>query len=125
MSYSVNEATILGHVGYDPTIRVTGTGKPVVNLSVATNGKKNAAGDAKVEWHRVTCWDRLAGFVNEYVGKGDRVYVKGRIEYGSYEKDGDTIQTTDIIAKELILLSNRRGGTPDTAEALTDEELEA
>ena len=93
MSRSVNKVILVGHVGQDPDLAVTKSGKAVVNLSLATNGRKDDNGDQSTEWHRLTLWERLAVFTNDYVSKGDRVYVEGRLKYGTYERDGVTIPT--------------------------------
>src|SRR5690606_13740613 len=65
----------------------------------------------KTEWHRLTFWDRLADIVEQYVHKGDRLYVEGRIEYSQTEDDqGGTRDWTDIIVREMVLLGQGGGG---------------
>lgn len=63
--------------------------------------------EERTDWHRITVWNRTAQFVEDYVRKGDRVYVEGRLEYDSYERDGITIPTADVTARELVLLTQR------------------
>ncbi len=110
MSRSVNKIILVGNVGQDPDIQETGSGTTVAHLSLATNVKipgnaEEATG--RTDWHRLTPWNRLAQFTQDYVSKGDRVYVEGRLEYDSYERDGVTIPTADVVVKELVLLSPR------------------
>jgi single-strand DNA-binding protein len=112
MSRSVNKIILVGNVGRDPEVRETQNGTKVVNLSLATN-RRGAGGNGEAEertdWHRLTLWNRLAQFADDYVNKGDRVYVEGRLEYDSYERDGVTIPTADVQVRELVLLSPPNG----------------
>lgn len=120
MSRSVNRITLVGHVGRDPEVRQTQNGSRVAHLSVATNHRIGSAPDEereRTDWHRVTVWNRVAAFAEEYVRKGDRVYVEGRLEYDAYERDGVTIPTAEVNARELILLSPPRNGTGGVEDA--------
>lgn len=119
MSRSVNKIILVGHVGRDPELRETQSGTKVANLSLATNHRLAANGEAEREntdWHRLTLWNRLAAFADEYVKKGDRIYIEGRLEYDSYERDGVTIPTAEISVRELVLLSPRRDGEEAVVE---------
>lgn len=117
MSRSLNKAMIIGNLGADPEIRTTGSGSRVANFSVATNRKwTNQSGEQqeKTEWHRIVAWDsnyrKLADVAERFLKKGDRVYIEGEIEYGSYDKDGVTKYTTEIRAREMIMLGGSEGG---------------
>lgn len=103
---SMNKAILLGNVGRDPEIRTTESGKKVANVSLATSRRiqLEQGYEERTEWHRLTLWDRLAQLAEEYVRKGDRLFVEGRIEYSSFEKNGNLIPTTEIVVDELILL---------------------
>jgi single-strand DNA-binding protein len=110
MSRSVNKIILVGNVGQDPDIQETGSGTKVAHLSLATNRRAPATGEdqkERTDWHRLTLWNRLAQFTEDYVTKGDRIYVEGRLEYDSYERDGVTIPTADVVVRELVLLSPR------------------
>lgn len=110
MSRSVNKIILVGNIGQDPDIQETGSGTKVAHLSLATNRRMPSVDDEQKErtdWHRLTLWNRLAQFTEDYVTKGDRVYVEGRLEYDSYERDGVTIPTADVVVRELVLLSPR------------------
>ena len=114
MSRSLNKAILIGNLGADPEIRTTGSGTRVAQFSVATSRSwTNQGGEQqeKTEWHRVVAWARLADVVERFLKKGDRVYIEGEIQYRSYEdKDGVTKYSTEINAREMIMLGGREGG---------------
>ncbi len=120
MSRSVNKVTLVGNAGSDPDVRETGTGTRVAHLSLATNRTFRRNGDVqrRTDWHRLTFWGRAADTVERYVRKGARLYVEGRIEYGSFERDGVTIPTVDVVVSEFVMLDPR--GPAELEEA--DEE---
>jgi len=127
MSRSINKVILVGNVGRDPDIQVTQTGVKVAHFSLATSRRipKNGAVEERTDWHRLTAWDRIAEVVEDYVRKGDRLYVEGRIEYDSYERDGHTIPTAEVLVRELVMLgssSGRANGPLVVAEAEPDVE---
>lgn len=113
---SVNSVTLLGNVGNDPEVRATKNGAKVAQFSLATTRQwKDASGakQEKTEWHKLIVWgtaksDGLAGVVEQYVKKGAKLYATGRVEYRSYEKDGDTKWTTEINVTDLVLLGDAK-----------------
>ncbi|NNF25613.1 MAG: single-stranded DNA-binding protein [Gemmatimonadetes bacterium] len=108
MSRSINRITLVGNVGRDPEVRVTGSGAKVANISVATNWRTGGEEpEERTDWHRVALWGRLAQVAEDYVSKGDRLFVEGHLSYDSYERDGVTIPTAEIRATEMVLLSPR------------------
>ena len=119
MSRSLNKAILIGNLGADPEVRSTSNGSRVATLSVATSRQwKNQSGEKqeKTEWHRVVLWNNkgstLAVIAEKYCKKGDKVYVEGSIEYRSWQdREGQTRYTTEITARELILLSGRSEGS--------------
>lgn len=111
MSRSINKIILVGHVGRDPDVQTTASGTRVAHFSLATSRRiPRANGDAeeRTQWHRLTVWDRLAEIAEEYVRKGDRLYVEGRIEYDSFEKNGVTVPTAEIHVRELVMLGSPR-----------------
>jgi single-strand DNA-binding protein len=122
MSRSINKVILVGNVGRDPEAHTTSAGTKVVNLSLATSRRipRDGSMEERTDWHRITLWDRLADIAEEYIRKGDRVYVEGRMEYGSFEKNGITIPTSEVQVRELVLLG---GNTTRVVEV--DEEEEA
>jgi single-strand DNA-binding protein len=116
--------TLIGNVGQDPEIRSTPGGGKVAQFSLATTRQwTGQSGDKqeKTEWHRIVAWDsakgaKLANVVEQYVKKGDKLFVEGRIEYRQWQdKDNQTRYSTEINASELILLGGRSGGGDDGA----------
>ena len=115
-SRGVNKVILLGNVGQDPETRYTTNGDQVTTLSLATSEVwKDANGQQqeRTEWHSVTFWRKLAEIVSEYVKKGSKIYIEGRIQYQKYEKDGVTQYRTQIIADQMQML----GGKEEKQEA--------
>jgi single-strand DNA-binding protein len=107
MSRSVNRITLVGNVGRDPELHETKNGTRVAHFSLATNRRTQAGGEdgERTDWHRITLWNRLAQFAEDYIHTGDRLYVEGRLEYDSYERDGVTIPTAEVHVREVVLLT--------------------
>lgn len=106
MSRSVNKVTLVGNVGRDPEVRQTQGGTKVANTSLATTYKYGEK--EETDWHRLVFWDKLAEVVEKWVKKGDRIYIEGRIKYGSYDKDGITYPTTEIHVREMVMLGGSK-----------------
>ena len=125
MSRSLNKAILIGNLGADPEVRSTANGSRVATLSIATSRQwKNQAGEKqeKTEWHRVVFWNTkfstLADIAERFCKKGDKVYVEGSIEYRSWQdREGQTRYTTEITAREVILLSGKSGEGSDFSPA--------
>jgi single-strand DNA-binding protein len=109
MSRSVNKLILVGNVGRDPDVHETQNGTKVAHLSLATNRRTQAGGEEseRTDWHRLTFWNRLAQFAEDYIHTGDRLYVEGRLEYDSYERDGVTIPTAEIHVREVVMLTRK------------------
>ncbi len=114
MSRSLNKVQLIGNLGADPEIRSTTSGTQVATLSIATSRRWNdrqGQQQEKTEWHRVVCWDKLAEICERFLKRGDRIYVEGSIEYRQWDgQDGQKKYTTEIRARELIMLGGRDGG---------------
>jgi single-strand DNA-binding protein len=118
VSRSLNKVILIGNLGADPEVRSTSNGSRVATLSLATSRRwKNQAGEQqeKTEWHRVILWNNkgstLADLAERYMKKGDKIYIEGSIEYRSWQdREGQTRYTTEITAREVILLSGRGDG---------------
>lgn len=97
-------ATVIGHIGGDVILRHTKGGKPVVNLSVATNERRKD-GVEQTTWHRAVLWDRLAEFASNRLNKGEPVYIEGRLSSNDWvDQQGNRRTRTEIVAHELIQL---------------------
>lgn len=131
MGRSVNRITLVGYVGSDPDVRRTSAGTPVAHLSLATNRRfrRNGEPHERTDWHRLTFWSGAAEIVEQHVRRGARLYVDGRLEYGSYERDGQAVPTADVIVHEFVFLdpaldANRDAELRDELETEdVDEEL--
>jgi single-strand DNA-binding protein len=107
--------SIIGNLGKDSEFRYTPAGTALVKFTLATNRKfidKDGQKQEKTEWHRITVWSKLAEICAQYLTKGKQVMIEGRIEYGTYEKDGVKHYTTDIIADNMEMLGSRGKGEP-------------
>ena len=124
MSRSINKVILVGNIGRDPDVQTTNGGTKVAHVSLATSRRvpRNGTYEDRTEWHRLTMWDRLAQLAEDYVRKGDRVYVEGRIEYDSFEKNGVTIPTAEVQVRELVLLGAPRGANGAAEEDADDGE---
>ncbi len=118
MSRSVNKITLVGNVGRDPDIQQTKSGTKVAHFSIATNRRAPSGSDEeeRTDWHRLTLWSRQAQFAEEYIRTGDRIYVEGRLEYESYERDGVVIPTAEIHVNEVLLLTSKGQTATDEME---------
>jgi len=123
MSRSLNRATLIGNLGADPEVRTVGAGNRVANFSLATSRSwKDADGTPheRTDWHKVVVWGARVDVVEQYLRKGERVYVEGEIQNRSYEDgEGTTRYVTEINARELLLLGGRdhaAGEAPEPAE---------
>ena len=116
MSRSLNKVMLIGNVGNDPEIRATSSGTRVGKVSLATNRSwtdRSGAKAEKTEWHRLTFFGRLVDIVEQYVKKGDRLYVEGRIEYSQTEGDNGPRYWTDVVITEMVMLGSSGVGGSD------------
>jgi len=123
----VNKAIIIGHCVRDPEIRQTAEGSAICNLSVATNEQwKDKQGNKQesTEFHRVSMFGRLAEIAQKYLTKGSKVYIEGKLKTRSYDKDGQKVYTTEIVANELQMLGGGEKGSGDTGKYQTVNAVE-
>lgn len=113
----VNEVILIGNVGKDPEIHAFDSGSKVAKFSLATTKNyKNKSGEkvADTSWHNIVIWGKLADIVEQFVKKGSKLYLKGEIQYGSYDdKDGNKKYTTDINCFNMQMLDSK----PTSAES--------
>jgi len=115
MAKSVNKVILIGNLGKDPEVKYTPSGTPVAKFSLATNERyKDKGGEwqDRTEWHNIVAWQRLAEIVGEYVKKGSKIYIEGRLQTSSWEdkQSGEKKYKTEIVASDLVLLSGRGEG---------------
>ena len=110
----MNKVIIMGNLGQDPEIRYMPSGTAVVQLSVATNRswKDKESGQQKDEtsWHRCVAYGKQGETIEMYFKKGHKILVEGRLKYGSYEKEGVTRYTTDIVIERFEFIEKKEGG---------------
>jgi single-strand DNA-binding protein len=116
MAKSVNKVILLGNVGKDPEIRATAGGMTVANFSIATTDRiKGQDGQFtdKTEWHNLVAFQRTAEIVRDYVKKGNKLYIEGRLQTSSWDDktSGQKKYKTEIIVSDLSLLSGRAEGS--------------
>ena len=112
MAKSVNKVILVGNLGKDPEIKYTPSGTAVAKFSLATNERyKDKAGEwqDRTEWHNIVAWQRLAEIVGEYVKKGSKVYIEGRLQTSSWDdkESGQKKYRTEIVARDMKMLDRR------------------
>ena len=129
MSRGLNKLMIIGHLGRDPEMRFTPSGRPVTTFSVATTRSWHSADGERheeTEWFNVVAWGSLAEICNQHLRKGQQVYVEGRLQTRRWDdSDGNKHYTTELVAKEMIILGERRESysADDHDEQTEGEEL--
>lgn len=130
MQKGINKVILLGNLGNEPELKSLGNESMVANISIATSEtwKDKNTGEEKerTEWHRVVFFNKLAGIVGEYLHKGDKVYVEGRLQTRSWEQDGVKKYSTEIVASEMQMLGSKGGESPAKSEkssAMFDDDI--
>jgi single-strand DNA-binding protein len=126
MAKSVNKVILVGNVGQDPEVKYTASGVPVAKLSLSTNERfkdKNDAWQDRTEWHSVVAWQRLAEIVGEYVRKGSKLYIEGKLQTSTWEdkQSGERKYRTEIVARDIVLLGSRDSGEEERPETSGEE----
>lgn len=110
----INKAILIGNLGADPEVRYTQSGAAVANFNLATTETwtKDGNKEEKTEWHRIVAFGRLGEICGEYLSKGSKVYIEGRIQTRQWDdKDGNKRYTTEIVAREMKILTPRGAAT--------------
>jgi len=115
MARGINKVILIGNLGSDPEVRYTAGGSAVANVNVATGeswkDKQTGEQQERTEWHRVVFFTRLAEIVGEYLKKGSKIYVEGRLQTRKWQdKSGNDRYTTEIVANEMQMLDSRGDG---------------
>ncbi len=115
MSRGINKVILIGNLGADPEVRYTQTSTAIANLSIATSeswkDKQTGEQREQTEWHRVVCYRRLAEIAGEYLKKGSKVYIEGKLQTRKWQgQDGVERYTTEIVCNEMQMLDSRGGG---------------
>ncbi len=126
MARGLNKVMIIGHLGRDPEMRYTPSGRPVTTFSVATTRTWHSADGERhedTEWFNVVAWGSLAEICNQYLRKGQQVYVEGRLQTRRWDDDeGRKHFATELVAREMIMLGEAREGQTTSYTNAPDEE---
>ncbi len=115
MARGINKVIIVGNLGAAPDARTSTSGKAIVRISVATSeawkDKTTGQLQERTEWHRVVMFDRLGEIAQQYLSKGSKVYIEGRLQTSKWQDDqGNDRYTTEIVGREMQMLDSRREG---------------
>lgn len=109
----LNRVMLLGNLGADPELRMTGGGQAVLNIRLATAESyldKNKERQERTEWHTVVVWGKRAEGLHKVLSKGDRIYVEGGLRTSSYEdRDGNKRYRTEVVARDVLLQGSKNG----------------
>src|SRR5258708_2664022 len=117
MAKSVNKVILIGTLGKDPELKYTPQGTAVTKFSMATNesfkDKQSGEWKERTEWHNIVCWQRTAEVAAEYLKKGRKVYIEGRLTTRSWndKETGQSKYRTEVVANDLVLLGDRGGSS--------------
>lgn len=129
MSRGLNKVMIIGHLGKDPEMRYTPSGRPVTTFTVAVSRSWNSADGerhAETEWFNVVAWGNLAEICKQYLTKGQQVYVEGRLQTRRWDdKEGQKHTSVEIVANEMMMLGDRRDANHAADEQSVAAEGEA
>ena len=121
-SRGINKVILIGNLGQDPEVRYMPNGGAVCNITVATSetwkDKNTGEQQERTEWHRVVMFRRLAEIAGEYLKKGSKVYLEGKLQTRKWQdQQGQDRYTTEIVADEMQMLDSRGGGSADFASS--------
>jgi len=114
MARGINKVILIGNLGKDPEAHYMPSGGAVTNLTLATSetwkDKQTGENQERTEWHRVVMFNRLAEIAGEYLKKGSKVYIEGKLQTRKWQdKDGNDQYTTEIVANEMQMLDSQGG----------------
>jgi single-strand DNA-binding protein len=134
MSRGLNKVMVIGHLGKDPEMRYTPSGRPVTTYSVAVSRSWNTADGerrSETEWFNIVAWGNLAEICKQYLHKGQQVYIEGRLQTRRWEdKEGQKHTSVEVVANEMMMLGDRRDNKgsqesdqeDDNSEPVADED---
>jgi single-strand DNA-binding protein len=128
MSRGLNKVMIIGHLGKDPEMRYTPSGRPVTTFTVAVSRSWNSADGERhteTEWFNVVAWGNLAEICKQYLTKGQQVYIEGRLQTRRWDdKEGQKHTSVEIVANEMMMLGDRRDANHGSEDQSTSAETE-
>lgn len=125
MSRGLNKVMIIGHLGRDPEMRYTPSGRPVATFSVAVSRSWNSSSGerrSETEWFKIVAWGNLAEICKKYLNKGQQVYIEGRLQTRRWDdKEGQQRTSVEVVANEMTMLGDRRDKNQSNNNAPLDE----
>ena len=126
MSRGLNKVMVIGHLGKDPEMRYTPSGRPVTTFSVAVSRSWNTADGERrteTEWFNIVAWGNLAEICKQYLHKGQQVYIEGRLQTRRWEdNEGQKRTSVEVVANEMMMLGDRRDNSSQSQDQDSDEE---
>lgn len=113
MARGLNKVLLIGNLGRDPEMKYTPQGTPITTFSMAVTRRVKSGEDWKdeTEWFRIVAWQKLAEQCNEYLRKGSKVYIEGRLQTREWQgQDGQPRQSVEVVANEMVILDSRQNG---------------
>src|SRR3989344_6296125 len=124
---SINKVILIGNLGRDPEVRYTPNGLAVANITIATSeawkDKQTGENQERTEWHRIVLYGRLAEIAGEYLRKGSKIYIEGRLQTRKWQdkNTGQDRYTTEVVTDSLQMLDSKGGAAADTTSAPTEK----
>jgi len=115
----LNKVMLLGHLGHEPELKVIGGGQAVLNLRVATSESyldRNNARQERTDWHTVVIWGKRAEALAKLLHKGSQLFIEGRLQTRTYEKNGEKRYATDVVVSNVVLTGAKREGTTNASQ---------
>ncbi len=128
MSRGLNKVMIIGHLGRDPEMRYTPSGRPVTTFTMAVSRSWNTVDGERhteTEWFNVVAWGNLAEICKQYLNKGQQVYIEGRLQTRRWEdKEGNKHTSIEVVANEMMMLGDRRDNNQSQEGAADEDQAE-
>lgn len=129
MSRGLNKVMVIGHLGRDPEMRYTPSGRPVTTFSLAVSRSWNTADGerrSETEWFNIVSWGNLAEICKQYLHKGQQVYIEGRLQTRTWEdKEGQKRTNVEVVANEMMMLGERRDHSKKSQESEKEDDQSA
>jgi single-strand DNA-binding protein len=126
MSRGLNKVMVIGHLGRDPEMRYTPSGRPVTTFTIAVSRSWNTADGERrtdTEWFNIVAWGNLAEICKQYLYKGQQIYIEGRLQTRRWEdKEGQKHTSVEVVANEMMMLGERRDNSNQSQESGQAEE---
>lgn len=125
MSRGLNKVMLIGHLGREPEMRYTPSGRPVTTFTVATSRSWNTVDGerhSETEWFNIVAWGNLAEICKQYLTKGQQVYIEGRLQTRRWDdKEGNKHSSVEVVANEMMMLGDRREANPGNSHPAESE----